>query len=171
MIKMEEEKIIGKVIKDVIIRKAKEMKSLNEQSKELKLELAQADEDFKILNKDVIHQYNSAVDEFNAGCAPIKDFLKAIEEQKFKIIEELQEDGVKYFKETNEKNIHEGINIRETTKVEYDDKKAFDYAKEHNIFIQLDVKGFEKFAKITPLDFVAITKNPLTTFSKEFRGN
>ena len=58
-----------------------------------------------------------------------------------------------------------GVGIREVTKLEYDGKVAFDWAKAHKMALKLDTKAFEKIVKADTPDFVKITTEPQATIA------
>ena len=67
---------------------------------------------------------------------------------------ELSEKAIKSFEETKSKTFIGGIKVQEVKKLNYDEKTAFDWAKEKQMFLQFDKKGFEKAANSLNLDFV-----------------
>jgi len=77
----------------------------------------------------------------------------------------LRELTLQAYAETGNKAPAPGVGIREVTKLEYDAKIAFDWAKEHAIALKLDVSGFEKVAKVSPPDFVTIFQQPQATIA------
>jgi len=87
---------------------------------------------------------------------------KAIADQK----ELLNNEGVKIFNETGEKTLFGGLKIQSRTVKEYDERKAFDFAKEKGMFLLLDKKGFEKAASSLDLDFYEEKKVERVTFPK-----
>ena len=60
-----------------------------------------------------------------------------------------------------------GIGIRVSNKLYYDESVALAWAKEKDLCLQLDKKGFEGFAKTGNFDFVEITEEVGVTFPKE----
>lgn len=62
-----------------------------------------------------------------------------------------------YFAQTGEKRPVAGVQVKEITKLVYDELEAFAWAKGANLAVKpeaLDVKAFEKIAKATALPFV-----------------
>ena len=94
---------------------------------------------------------------------------KSLLEQETEIKGKLTEQGLEEFKETKSKKLTGGLSIRETKKIDYDDKKAFEFALEKKLFLQLDKKAFEKSVDSLDLDFVTISKEPKVTFPKEIK--
>ena len=78
--------------------------------------------------------------------------------------EQLSIEAVEEFKETGNKKLLGGIGIRETETISYDLKQAFDWAKEKDMFLQLDDKAFKKAVKSLGLDFVKTDKVTSVTF-------
>ena len=80
--------------------------------------------------------------------------------------DELRGLTLKAYAETGNKTPADGVGIREVTKLDYDTKTAFNWAIEHSMALNLDKRGFEKIAKVSPPDFVTITKEPQATISQ-----
>lgn len=78
--------------------------------------------------------------------------------------EQLSSEALEEFKESGNKKLLGGIGIRETEKVSYDLKDAFNWAKEKDMFLQLDDKAFKKAVKSLGLDFVKTDKVASVTF-------
>jgi len=79
----------------------------------------------------------------------------------------LRELTIKAYNETGSKNPAPGVGIREITKLEYNPKQAFEWAKEHQIALSLDKKSFESLAKANPIDFVTISTEPQATIATD----
>ncbi len=79
--------------------------------------------------------------------------------------DELRGLTLKAYAETGNKAPAVGVGIREVTKLDYDPKVALTYAKEHLLFLQLNKKAFEKFAKDEEPDFVVISQQPQATIA------
>ncbi len=77
----------------------------------------------------------------------------------------LRELTLKAYAKTGDKHPAKGVGIREVTKLDYDDKVALAYAKEHLLFLQLNKTAFEKFAKDEKPDFVTIIPTPQATIA------
>ena len=72
---------------------------------------------------------------------------------------------------TGNKHPAPGVDIRQGTKLEYDPNKAYAWALEHKIALSLNVKGFEKIATDTPIDFVTSQPVVSATIAKELEVN
>jgi len=77
----------------------------------------------------------------------------------------LRELTLQAYAETGDKAPAPGVGIRERTVLTYDGKVAFDWAKSHKMALQLDKKAFEKIAKVSDLDFVDVTTEPIATIA------
>ena len=77
----------------------------------------------------------------------------------------LRELTLQAYAETGNKAPAPGVGIRERTVLTYDGKVAFDWAKAHKMALKLDTSAFEKIAKISDLDFVAVTTEPIATIA------
>ena len=99
-----------------------------------------------------------------------KDLLYDIE-LKVKFLEDdeglLRDMTVSEYNKTGSKAPAPGVGIREITKLDYDGKIAFDWAKAHEMALMLDTKAFEKIAKADPPDFVKITTRPQATIATD----
>ena len=79
----------------------------------------------------------------------------------------LRELTLQAYAETGNKAPAPGVGIREVTKLDYDNKVAFDWAKSHKMALQLDKKAFEKIARADTPDFVKITTEPQATIATQ----
>ncbi|MCP3684421.1 MAG: hypothetical protein GY861_17215 [bacterium] len=84
---------------------------------------------------------------------------EALEEVEMKV----KELALAEYKETGEKKLHGGIGIRIMQKLDYEEEKAFEWAKAHKICLKLDAKTFEKLAKVEDIDFVKKFEVPSAT--------
>ncbi len=75
-------------------------------------------------------------------------------------------EALEEFKKTGNKKLLGGIGIREGSTMTYDPEKALKFAKEKDMFLQLDKKAFEKVAPSLCLDFVFPSKKTTVTFPK-----
>ena len=83
--------------------------------------------------------------------------------------EVLTENAEEGFKADGEKKRLGGIGIRVKNLLDYDESKALSWAKEKDLFLQLDKKAFENVAKTGELDFVKIGEKITVTFPKEIK--
>jgi len=89
--------------------------------------------------------------------------LENVSEQMINTEMEIREIALTKYKETGEKKLNYGVGIRILKKLEYNDKEALKWAKEHNMALSLDKKSFDKIAKAEPMDFVKINEVPQAT--------
>ena len=73
------------------------------------------------------------------------------------------------FTKTGEKKLIGGLGIRVGVELNYEDEKAFAWAKEHKLCLQLNTREFEKIAKGQKLPFVETTEKITVTFPKEIK--
>lgn len=99
--------------------------------------------------------------------------IKAKLEQKKVTAEEINEikaqissEALDDFERTGEKKMLGGIGIRISSGIQYDEKKAFEFAKEKDMFLTLDKKAFDKAADGLGLDFVQSVEKKTVTFPK-----
>ena len=62
-----------------------------------------------------------------------------------------------------------GIGIRVSIIPVYDEKQALQWAKEKNLFLQLDSRAFEKVAKTGEIEFVKLEEKITVTFPKQIK--
>ena len=131
--------------KEKIIELKNEMISLNEYA----LVLKQKQEEFEEQNMDILN----SIQEHKNKIEDIKDVLRDNAEAGF------AKDGIK--------QRLGGIGIRIMKKLVYDNDEAFKWAKEKDLFLKLDVKGFEKVAKTGEVSFVNFEESTTVTFPSE----
>jgi len=99
-----------------------------------------------------------------------KELLTDYEAAKQAIIDAeslLRELTLQAYKETGSKTPCPGVGVREVTKLSYDQKIAFDWAKSHKMALKLDVTAFEKIVKADTPDFVKITTEAQATIATD----
>lgn len=107
-----------------------------------------------------------AQEEFNEYYACLFENIESVEND-IKLIEHnIENYCLKEFKETKNKNFYGGISIKEYKTIEYEEEKAFEWAKAKKLFLLFDKKGFEKAVESLNLDFVKINKEPKVTYPK-----
>jgi hypothetical protein len=107
-----------------------------------------------------------AFDEANAS---LVDSIGFIKQQIETVKTEIKPEALAEFEATGNKKLVGGIGIRETSFIEYDESQAFKFAKEKDMFLQLDKKAFDKAAGSLALDFVKTGRRPSVTFPKEVK--
>jgi hypothetical protein len=76
--------------------------------------------------------------------------------------------GVEAFEESGKTRPHPAVQIKQYTVLDYDDAYALEYARQHlPQALKLDRRVFEKVAKAAQPDFVAISKEPRATISRD----
>jgi hypothetical protein len=78
----------------------------------------------------------------------------------------LRETAVEYYGHTGTKKMVGGIGIKVMTKLDYNPDKAFEWAKEHGLALQLDKRSFETIAKTQEIkigDEVLVRKREVPT--------
>ncbi len=83
--------------------------------------------------------------------------------------EVLTENALAGFAADGEKKRLGGVGIRVSKQLLYDGDLALSWAKEKDLFLQLDRKAFENVAKTGELDFVKIEEVPKVTFPKQIQ--
>ena len=128
-----------------------ELKSAMESETKLTEEIAKKEEEFKEQNKEL--------------------FIKRadIRDQIIDCKEVLWENAEVGFKKDGIKKRLGGVGIRVIKLLEYAEDVALKWAKEKDLFLQLDKKAFENVAKTGEIDFVAIKDKITVTFPKEIK--
>jgi len=82
----------------------------------------------------------------------------------------LRETAVAHFKATGDKRPAPGVAIRLVITLAYDEAEALRWAKHHDVALALDKRLFEKIAKVTPPEFVAIRTAPQATIATDLEA-
>jgi hypothetical protein len=109
--------------------KMKELKELRDKANTKKIQLDNAYENFNSMMADEVAEYDMLV-----------DFI----ENKEKYIREAV---IEDYRKDLEKHRDFGIEVKILKSIKYSEDNALKFAKDHGLFLQLDKKGFEKFAK------------------------
>jgi hypothetical protein len=109
--------------------KMKELKELRDKANTKKIQLDNAYENFNSMMEDEVAEYDMLV-----------DFI----ENKEKYIREAV---IEDYRKDLEKHRDFGIEVKILKSIKYSEDNALKFAKDHGLFLQLDKKGFEKFAK------------------------
>ena len=128
-----------------MLEELKKLKDLREQIEIIKGQYEVKVKTFEEENKTLIEQKQT----LNNAMAVVENDLRTMALEKFK--------------ETGEKKLAFGVGIRVMTKLEYDNKVAFNWAEEHKMALTLDKKVFEKIAKAQDIDFVKKLEVPSAT--------
>ena len=110
-------------------------------------------------------QRDILLDNWNKANQGLFDSLTQAGAEVAEVEARLRELTLQVYAETGDKAPAIGVGIREVTKLEYDNKVAFDWAVGHTMALKLDVSAFEKIVKASPLDFVTVTKEPQATIA------
>ena len=137
------------------------------------------------LNKEILIHFEKVRNELESSRGELRIKTEEFEKENTQIIEVInslseslnndKEQITNLAKEqiiqnTNEKKLLGGIGIQIRTNLIYEEKKAFDWAKEHGLFLQLDSRKFEKHAKSNEdLDFVKKEEKITVTFPKQIQ--
>lgn len=98
------------------------------------------------------------------------ELLATLEEARTTMVVEerrLRDLTVEAFELTGDVKPAPGVSIRMVTELDYEEATALAWAKEHNMALALDRKGFDAIAKTNPLPFVTVRKVPQATIAKE----
>lgn len=106
-------------------------------------------------------------DEMIRGLAIVNE-IEVIKSDRENIEAELRETAVTKYLETGLKRFGQ-LGIRITTKYDYDDSEALEWAKKHELCLALDKTAFKKQLKVQPLDFVKSSEVPTATIPTEIK--
>ena len=102
------------------------------------------------------------VNRVNALKASVNNLIIGINAEAIKVYEAIpKEDRTK-----EDKKILGGVKIIDSATIEYEENKAFPWAKEKLMFLIFDKKAFEKAAKSLDLDWVTLGTIPKVQFPK-----
>ena len=96
----------------------------------------------------------------------LEPLSKEIEENKVLMettTENIKSIALEKFKETGEKKLEYGVAVKIMNKLQYDEKQALKWAKDHSMALNLDKRSFEKIAKADPMEFVEMIETPTAT--------
>lgn len=99
---------------------------------------------------------------------PIVVEFNLVKDQRETLEREIREDAIQKFKETGKKKFGQ-VGIRITTKYDYDEIKALQWAKNHDLCLALDKSAFKKQLKVQPLEFVKVEEVPTATLPTEIK--
>lgn len=108
-------------------------------------------------------EYKQRLAEFEAANAGLIENINVLKLNATQFEDELREMALAEFAATGAKKLPHGIGIRVTTKLDYDESKAFEWAKSHGLALRLDAKAFERIAKADAPDFVQVVEVPTVT--------
>ena len=83
--------------------------------------------------------------------------------------EEFKVLAIEEYTKTEAKKLIGGLGIRVGVELIYEEEKAFDWAKEHKLCLQLNKGEFERIAKGQAIDFVEHRGKISATFPKEIK--
>lgn len=113
-------------------------------------------------------QYDEKLKEFtDANATLIKD-IGSVEEDIADHENTLREYAVLKFHETGKKKLDFGLGVMVRKVLEYEQSEAFEWAKKHNMALQLNKSAFEKIAKVQEIPGVEIKEKPIGTIPSKF---
>lgn len=108
-------------------------------------------------------EYKRRLAEFEAVNAGLIENINVLKLNATQFEDELREMALAEYAATGAKKFSHGIGIRVTTKLDYDEVQALEWAKAHRLALKLDAKAFEKIAKADTPDFVQVVEVPTAT--------
>lgn len=73
------------------------------------------------------------------------------------------------YEEDGNKSRFGGVGIKVMKMLDFKEEDAFQWAKDHQLCLQLDLTSFKKIAKTQDFGFVTVTEVPTVTFPKEIK--
>ena len=132
-------------------------------NKELLKQLVERQNHIKILKQSLMEHQRV----FDLQIEGVINQKKDIEADVDLIKNTIKKAALEEYQETSEKKLLGGIGIRVTEDLIFNRSEALDWAKKHELCLQLDSKAFKKFAKIQPLKFVEKKEKVMVTFPKQ----
>jgi hypothetical protein len=123
-------------------------------------------------NRSILEQgqkiYKELLEGFEKDNENLINSLKHQKEKIKSLEDDIREQAInKYNNDKSNKKLFGGIGIRIGSLLKYDNKEAFDWAKEHSLCLSLDKKEFEKIAKTQDMEFVQKEEKITVTFPKK----
>lgn len=84
-----------------------------------------------------------------------------------KLEDALRSMGEKVYEQTRNKQLLQGVSIREVVKLSYDPVAAFEWAQKTGLCLTLDVKAFDAVAKVNALAFVKRDAKPQVILAQD----
>lgn len=110
-------------------------------------------------------ELNAKKAEYESEVASVIHKIKALESDILEKKEVITEQALNEFRKTGKKKLLGGIGIRVTSKYQYDEKLAFEWAKSTGTCLLLDKKQFEKVGPVM-VDFGKTITTDTVTFPK-----
>ena len=118
--------------------------------------------------KDSAEIMRQAKEEFDNKNKKLIDSITKAKEEQADLIKNINIEALLSYSVDCNKDIGCGVKITNKKIFEYDEKKAFEWAKQSGMALTLDVKIFKDIAKVqakwnAPFEFVTITEKPSVT--------
>lgn len=144
------------MVNEDLKQEVRKLKDLREEKEKLREMLAKKKEMFELENKPLLE----SITNLSQVLVDTENAVRRV--------------ALEEYAETKEKKLEFGIGIRVTTKLNYIEEEALKWAKEYNMALKLDKKGFESIAKVqisskNPLEFVTVEEKPIATISSELK--
>lgn len=98
-----------------------------------------------------------------AETQPLGDAVSGLKDMLADAERRLRESALAQYAATGAKKLPHGVGVKIATRMNYDADAAFEWAKSHNMALQLDKTAFEKIAKASPMEFVEFVEVPTAT--------
>jgi len=103
-------------------------------------------------------KYNKATEKFREEQKETLDYIDSTNFVIGGLTTDIKAEALTEYEKTGNKKLECGVGIRVVSKMTYEQDKALDWAKEHQMALTLDKRVFEKHAKVENLDFVEISE-------------
>lgn len=108
-------------------------------------------------------EWDALVAAFEEANRNVKDSLAATKDALADAERRLREAALAQYEATGTKKLPHGVGVKIATRMNYDASAAFEWAKSHNMALQLDKTAFERIAKASPMEFVEFVEMPTAT--------
>jgi hypothetical protein len=115
---------------------------------------------------DATEMLKQKQDLFNNQNAELINARIEIQKEIFDLETNARKFALEQFEVTKEPKIGYGLTIVQHKQCEYDETKAFEWAKDRGLALKLDATKFKKLAELEELDFVSFDKKPSVNISK-----
>ena len=129
--------------------------------------LARTVAELRGLEADASRQMRKARDLFEADHASEIVEMQHLQAKRENAEAALRAGGLELYRETGDKHPAPGVEVKDKVVLEYEQTQALKWAVEHGIFLQLDVKGFEKAAQSLSVPFVTYKTVPQAQLARD----
>lgn len=94
---------------------------------------------------------------------PLGDTVSGLKDMLAQAESALRQAALNEYAATGAKKLPHGVGVKVATRMNYNPAAAFEWAKSHDMALQLDKTAFERIAKASPMEFVEFVEVPTAT--------